>query len=82
MDLPGCATGCFLSLVHAGLMYVPFLHLPRSFVFTRCESKALFDVSSTVAQPQLVSNQYWTGVDPLAAYSVATTPDVSADASD
>ena len=147
-------------------MYVPFLHLPRSFVFTGCESKALdfntasdaafslapstevgmipnlpkqadftkqvsgqcvgastwtyaavpqnlrdpwsmpgpcmflfcvchcpsyslmriqieatFDATSAVSQPQLFGAPHWTGVAPLATYSVADTPEVSANAS-
>jgi hypothetical protein len=60
-------------------MYVPFLYLPRSFVFTGCESKALFDA---VSQPQLLGDLHGTGVAPLAADSVAATPEVSANASD
>ena len=60
-------------------MYVPFLHLPRSSIFTGCEPEVPLDVNSTVSQPQLVGDPDWTG---LAAYSVATTPDVSAIASD
>jgi hypothetical protein len=41
-------------------------------------------MSPVVAQPQPVGDPYcqWTGVDPLAAYSVAATPDVSAISTD
>jgi hypothetical protein len=45
-------------------------------------SKAHFDVNPAVPQPQLVGDQYWTGVAPLGAYSAAATPDVSANAWD
>ena len=69
-------------MVYAGPMYVPFLHLPRSSIFTGCESKAPLNVKSEVSQPQLAGDPNWTSVAPLAAYSVATTPDVSANASD
>jgi hypothetical protein len=47
-----------------------------------CGFKVFFDVSSAVAQPQLVVDPYWTGVAPLAAYSVAATSDVSANSTD
>jgi len=57
-----------------------FLHLPRSLVFTGCESKDL-DANPAVSQPQPV-DPHVTGIDPLATYLVATTPDVSANASD
>jgi hypothetical protein len=63
-------------------MYVPFLHLPLSFVFTGCESKAHFDGNPAVSLPQLVGDPYWTGLDPLAAYSVVASPDVSENATD
>jgi hypothetical protein len=67
-------------------MYVPFLNLLRSSVFTGCEYKDVFDANSAVFQSQLVGDPHWTGVAPLAAFSIAatpdTTPDVSANASD
>ena len=62
-------------------VYVPFSHLSLSFEFIECESKA-FDVNSAVSQPQLVGDPVCTGVAPLAAYSVAATLDVSANAPD
>src|SRR6266849_28914 len=64
-------------------MYVPFLHLPLFFVFTGCEFKAHYahyEANSAVAQPQLLGDQYCTGGAPFAAYSAATTPDVSLNA--
>jgi hypothetical protein len=63
-------------------MYVHFLHLPRSFVFTGCESKAVSNANFAASQPQLFGATPWTGVAPLATYSVAATPDVSVNASD
>jgi hypothetical protein len=45
-------------------------------------SKALFDESSAISPLPAVGDPYWTGVAPLAAYSTATTPDVSTNATD
>ena len=61
-----------------------FLHcvFHKSFIFTGCESKAHCSANSTVDQLQLVGDQYYTRVVPLAAYSATTTPDASANASD
>jgi hypothetical protein len=42
--------------------------------------QALYNANSAVSRPQLVGDAYWTGVVPLATYSVAATPDVSANA--
>jgi hypothetical protein len=67
-------------MVHDGPMYVPFFHLPLSFLFTGCESKALFEVNPAASPLPPVDSPYWVGVAPLAAYSAATTPDVSANA--
>jgi hypothetical protein len=63
-------------------MYVPFLHLPLSFAFTECGFKALLEANSAISLLPPVGDPYWVGVDPLAAYSAATTPDVSANATD
>ena len=83
MDLPCCATEHSRSLVHAGPMYVPFLHLPLFFVFTGCGSKAAhFYAAAAVPQPQHVGISNWAGVDPVADYSATTTPYVSANNSD
>ena len=38
----------------------------------------IFNVRSADAQPRPVGDPKWTGIDPLAAYSVGTTPEVSA----
>jgi hypothetical protein len=46
------------------------------------ESKALFDANPAVSKPQLVGHPHWTGVAPFAAYSVAATPEVTANTSD
>ena len=68
-------TECPRPVVYVRPMYVPFLHRLRSFVFTRCESKAI-DMNSADSQPQLV------GMAPLAADSAATGPDVSVNVMD
>jgi hypothetical protein len=44
--------------------------------------KALFDAGSAVTPLPPVGDPYWPGVAPLAAYSVAATPDVSENATD
>jgi hypothetical protein len=63
-------------------MYVAFFHLSLSFLFTGCESKALFEANPAASSLPPIDNAYWAGVAPLATYSAATTPDVSANATD